>query len=75
MHLILIALTFLLIASASACKNSFVLSGSWPATIFTGFTLKDFPVTAADEEKHSTYTYKFTKRYITTNKNFQLTVI
>ena len=37
--------TFLRQAFPNNCRNSFVFSGSWPATTFDGLTLKASPVT------------------------------
>ena len=45
-----VTLTPLLIASAIACRSSFVFSGSWPATILLGFTDNDFPVANAENQ-------------------------
>ena len=47
--------TFLLTAAASACKNSLVLSGSWPETILDGLAAMGLPNTraASDKQKQS----------------------
>lgn len=44
--------TFLLVASASACNNSLVLSASCPATIFVGFAEIGFARTKADQKQN-----------------------
>ena len=42
--------TFLPIASAKACNNSLVFSGSWPATTLEGRVDKVFPKTRAENK-------------------------
>ena len=44
-------LTLALMAEAKAWRNSFVLSGSCPATIFAGFTDSDFFDASAEKLK------------------------
>ena len=56
--------TFALMAAAKACRNSFVFSGSCPATIFAGRADKDFPV-ATPKMQNMMHQTKNTSLYTT----------
>lgn len=55
---------FFPIASAIACRNSFVFSGSWPATVFAGFILRERPVTIAVQQHRMYHQARTVQQFI-----------